>query len=268
VSETITALAFVLAVGAAAYSTWSPCGQSMLSQLNPLAERTRGQRYAVTAIWFVIGALAGGATLGIAMVALALAVDAIGISAAAAAGIAAVCALIGAASDARLLSFAPPFHRRQVNEDWLPRYRGWFYGVGFGWQIGTGLATYIMTTAVFVMIAFGALSASPVVAFAVGITFAFLRGIVVFATARRTTFESLAALHRRFHALGPVVQRAVMLLQALVAVVAAYVAWEWWGVLAVGVAITAHAAGRVRITSRPPAAEEASRTSPPSAITS
>lgn len=124
-SETITVLAFVLAVGAAAYSTWSPCGQSMLSQLNPLAERTRGQRYAVTAVWFVIGALAGGATLGLAMVALALAVDAIGISTAAAAGIAAVCALVGAAADARLLAFAPPFHRRQVDEDWLPRYRGW-----------------------------------------------------------------------------------------------------------------------------------------------
>lgn len=104
--------------------------------------------------------------------------------------------------------------------------------MGFGWQIGTGLATYIMTTAVFVMIAFGALSASPAVAFAVAITFAFLRGIVVFATARRTAFESLAAFHRRFHALGPVVQRAVMLLQAGVAAVAAFAAWEWWGVLA------------------------------------
>ncbi len=232
VRETVDVLAFVVAGAAACYSTWSPCGQSMLSQLNPLAERSRGQRYPVTATWFVLGALAGGATLGAAMMALAVVVDALGVGAAAAAGTAAVIALAGAASDAHVLPWSPPFNRRQVNEDWLPRYRGWLYGVGFGWQIGTGVATYIMTAAVFVMIAFGALGASVWIALAVALTFALVRGVVVLATARFDTFDGLAAFHRRFHALGPVVRRAVIATQVVVALVAAFAAWGWVGLVA------------------------------------
>jgi hypothetical protein len=221
----------------------------MLSQLNPLAERSRGQRYGVTATWFVIGAVAGGLTLGAGMMVLALAVDAAGLGSAAAAGIAAAAALLGAASDVHLLPWSPPFHRRQVNEDWLPRYRGWLYGVGFGWQIGTGVATYIMTAAVFVMIALGALTASPVLALAVALTFAVARGLAVLATARFETFDALAAFHRRFHALGPIVRRAVVIIQIGVALVAAGAAWGWPGV-AIG-AVLAAAGGLVNRTRRP-----------------
>ena len=242
---TVEVLAFVLAIAAAAYSTWSPCGQSMLSQLNPVSERARGQRFAVTATWFVVGALAGGATLGAAMLALAFAVEALGVGGAAAAGAAAVIALVGAASDAHALPWSPPFHRRQVNEDWLPHYRGWLYGVGFGWQIGTGVATYIMTAAVFVMIAVGALTASPVVAFAVAIVFALARGVVVLATARFTGFDALATFHRRFHALGPIVRRAVIAVQVAVAIVAAAAVGGWIGLVA-----TAAVAGAALLLSR------------------
>ena len=113
VRTTLEVLAFVVAVAAAAYSTWSPCGQSMLSQLNPISERARGQHYSVTATWFVVGALAGGATLGAGMVLLALAVDALGVAAGAALGAAAVVALVGAASDARCASMALRPERRR-----------------------------------------------------------------------------------------------------------------------------------------------------------
>lgn len=247
--DTLVALAFVVALAAAAYSTWSPCGQSMLSQLNPLSERSRGQRYAVTATWFVIGALVGGATLGAGMFALAWAVDLLGLGAATALGAGAVLALAGAASDGRVLPWSPPFHRRQVNEDWLPRYRGWLYGVGFGWQIGTGVATYIMTAAVLVMIALGALTASPVTAFVVAITFALTRGFAVFATARLRTFDALAAFHRRFHELGPLVQRGVLTTQVLVGLVAASVVWGWAGAVVVS-AVTASAFAVHRLAAR------------------
>jgi hypothetical protein len=235
VNELVAALAFVVALAAAAYSTWSPCGQSMLSQPNPLAERTRKQRYAVTAVWFVLGALAGGLTLAVGVAVLAAGVDALGLGSTAAAGTAAIIALAGAASDGRVLPWSPPFLRRQVNEDWLPRYRGWLYGVGFGWQIGTGVATYVMTSAVFAMIALGALSASPLAAVGVCVAFALARGVVVFATARLTTFEALAAFHRRFHELGPVVQRTVVGVQVAVAAVAATSAWGAWGLGAVAI---------------------------------
>ncbi len=233
----LAALAFVVAIAAAAYSTWSPCGQSMLSQLNPLAERSRGQRYAVTASWFVVGALVGGATLGVGMMVLALVVDATGIGVSEATALAAVGALAGAASDGRVLPWSPPFLRRQVNEDWLPHYRGWLYGLGFGWQIGTGVTTYIMTAAVLVTIALGALTASPWLALAVAMTFALVRGVVVLATARLDSFDALAAFHRRFHSLGPIVRRGVIATQVAVALVAAFAVWDWAGVAGFAAAV-------------------------------
>jgi hypothetical protein len=235
----MAALAGVVAVAAAAYSTWSPCGQSMLSQLNPVAERSRGQRFRVTATWFVVGSVLGGVTLGAGMLALAAIVDAIGVSATATFGAVAVIALVCAAIDARLLPFAPPFIRRQVNEYWLPRYRGWVYGLGFGWQIGTGVTTYVMTSAVFAMVLVGGLSADPLVAFGAAILFSLVRGVAVFATDRCLTFDALAAFHRRFDAVGIVVRRAVIAALVVVATVAASLAWGWAGVAAVVVATVA-----------------------------
>ena len=49
---------------------------------------------------------------------------------------------------ARCFGFGPPFLCRQVNEAWLSKYRPWVYGGGFGWQIGAGVTTYVMTAAV------------------------------------------------------------------------------------------------------------------------
>src|ERR1044072_8666234 len=75
---TVFVLGLVVALAAAVRSTWSPCGQSMLSQLTPVGEASRGYRYRTTAAWFVAGAIVGGATLGAAMALLAAAVSALG----------------------------------------------------------------------------------------------------------------------------------------------------------------------------------------------
>ena len=147
---TVFVLGLVVALAAAVRSTWSPCGQSMLSQLTPVGEASRGYRYRTTAIWFVLGAVVGGATIGAVMAALAAAVSAIGATSTALLGIAAGLAVLGATVDSGVLGFMPPFFKRQVNEYWLSKYRAWVYGSGFGWQIGAGVTTYIMTTAVFV----------------------------------------------------------------------------------------------------------------------
>ena len=122
-------------------------------------------------------------------------------------------------------AFAPPFFKRQVNEYWLGRYRAWVYGSGFGWQIGAGITTYIMTAAVFVTVALGALTAGPVAALALGVCFGLVRGLAVLLTARLHTTAELFALHRRFDALGEPVRRAVIGVQLAVAVVAMGAAW-------------------------------------------
>jgi hypothetical protein len=236
---TAVVLAFAVAVAAGVYSTWSPCGLSMLSQLTPVAEQGRGNRFRVTATWFVVGALAGGVTLGVPVALLAAITRAVGITSTAAAGTAAVVALVCAAFDARLFRAAPPFFRRQVNEDWLGRYRGWVYGIGFGWQIGAGVTTYIMTTAVFALVVFGALSASPVLAFGAVMTFALVRGIAVFASDSCTTHDELLALHARVARSEPVVRRAVVFVLAATAVIAATVAAGWLGLAAAGACVAA-----------------------------
>ena len=36
-----------------------------------------------------------------------------------------------------------PTNHRQVNERWLDDYRGWVYGIGYGFQLGMGVVTIV-----------------------------------------------------------------------------------------------------------------------------
>ena len=220
VHTTVLVLGAFVAIAAAIRSTWSPCGQSMLSQLTPVGEASRGYRYSSTAAWFIVGSVVGGAMLGGAMALLAVGVAAIDMTAATALGMVAGLAVVSAALDAGVLGIAPPFFLRQVNEDWLGRYRAWVYGSGFGWQVGTGITTYIMTAAVFLTIAMGALTAGPIAALSLGVLFGLVRGLAVLLTARLRSTAELFDLHRRFDALGEPVRRAVIVVQLAVAIVA------------------------------------------------
>jgi hypothetical protein len=211
--------AIAVAVAAAARSTWSPCGLSMLASITPLAETGRGNRYRTTAAWFVAGATLGGATLGAVMGALAVVGSALPTAWLLPLGLCA--ALVTLAGELGVLGFKLPIHRRQVNERWLDQFRPWVYGAGFGWQIGSGLATYIMTPAVYLMIVLAALSGAPLAALAVGTGFGLVRGLSVLLGRRITDPVSLAAFHRAFHRAEPIVVRIVVAAEALVAVLLA-----------------------------------------------
>ena len=236
-SALLVVLTSVIAVAAAMRSTWSPCGLSMLSTITPIGERGRNHRYYSTATWFVLGAVLGGATLGLGMAVLAAAVATIDLSATTALAATAVLAAVTIASDLRLGGFRLPSHTRQVNESWLDQFRSWVYGSGFGWQIGVGLATYVTTAAVYLMIAMAALTGSPAVAFAIGTGFGLVRGLAVFVGRHLTTPERLFSLHRRLEELLPTVQRAIVLVQALVLAVAAGAAWGPAVSVVLGVAV-------------------------------
>src|SRR5262249_37043821 len=82
------------------------------------------------------GSVLGGLPLGAAMALAALVVGAADLSTAVILVAAGAGALVAVASDTGAGGFHLPMHTRQVNEDWLDLYRGWVYGVGFGWQIG------------------------------------------------------------------------------------------------------------------------------------
>lgn len=206
--------ACALAVVAAVRSTWSPCGLSMLATITPLAERGRGHRYRTTASWFVVGSVVGGASLGVVMALLASGFKAIGASGNELASVAAVAGAITVAADARIGGFRLPVHHRQVNERWLDQFRPWVYGAGFGWQIGAGLATYIKTYAVYLMIVVAALTGTPQVALLVGVLFGLVRGLAVFLGRRITSTTALADFHRRFMAADRYALVAVVVCEA------------------------------------------------------
>lgn len=220
-SAALVGLAAIVAIATAIRSIWSPCGLSMLSTITPMAEAGRGHSFRSTSVWFVIGSVAGGLTLGGVMAGIALIVASLEATSTVALWIAAAAALVAAASDGRVAGFHLPGHDRQVNERWLDRYRSWVYGAGFGWQIGVGLATYIMTAGVYLLILMGGLSAKPWTAVALGGLFGVVRGLAVYLAAGLDSGENLLSFHARFESWREPVRQSMIVLQALVAVVAA-----------------------------------------------
>ena len=207
-TATVSVVGLVVALAAAARSTYSPCGLSMLSSITPFGERGRRHRYSVTASWYLLGATVGGAVLGGAGALLAVVARAAGLGHHPGAALAAAGALAAgaAAVDAGLFGPVLPLIRRQVDDAWLSRYRPWVYGAGFGWQIGVGLATYLMTAGVVLVPLLGGLSVSPVAAVAIGTLFGLARGSTVFLTARATAPARLRDLHGRLDRMGPYVR--------------------------------------------------------------
>jgi hypothetical protein len=246
--------AAVLAVAAAARSTWSPCGLSMLATITPLAESGRRHRYRVAAAWFVAGGLAGGVTLGVIGGGLAAGVRAAAPTSGLLGAIALAASALTLAAELGVLGFRLPMHHRQVNERWLDQFRPWVYAGGFGWQVGTGLVTYIMTPALYLMIALAALTAEPWVAVVVSASFGLLRGLAVLLGRRITDAQSLTAFHRRFHDAQPVVWRVLVLVEGVVALACAWLVSPWAvpALASVGVAIVLSGRSRSRSRSRLP----------------
>jgi hypothetical protein len=167
----------------------------MLASITPLGERGRQSRWTVTVGAFVIGGVAGGAALG----ALAGGLGGIALpgslGAPARLGVLALLALLALAVDAR--ADPAPGPRRQVNEHWLHRYRGWVYGFGFGAQLGFGLATVVSSAATYVALAAAFLTGSPADGGLIVGCFGLVRGLTPLAGARIDRLERLVAFHAR-----------------------------------------------------------------------
>ena len=166
----------------------------MLSSITPLGERGRNNRWWLTVSAFVVASLAGGVAVG----AVAGALGSLGgFSVGTALLIGAGAAAIALALELRVAGLRLPTTRRQVNENWLQRYRGWVYGLGFGFQLGTGFLTIMTTAAVPLTFVFAALSGSPPTGIAVGGAFGLARGLMVLPARRIRDTDGLVALHRR-----------------------------------------------------------------------
>lgn len=186
----------------------------MLASITPLGERARGSRWGLTVAAFAIGSTVGGAALG--MVAGFLGSATLG-----AAGddrwrlvVFAGFVALGLLLDGRVAGLRLPTTRRQVNEDWLARYRGWVYGAGFGAQLGAGVFTIVTTATVYLVPLAAFLLGSTGLGLLVGAVFGAVRGASILPAAGSQETEGLMELHRRMRAWEAGGRRAVLVVQA------------------------------------------------------
>ena len=187
----------------------------MLTSITPLGERGRNRRWTSTVTWYVSGSTLGGAAIGAVAGALATVVGRLDPSPTVAGSLAAAVCLVAAAWDLR--GARPRSWRRQVDETWLGRYRGWVIGGGFGLQLGFGVVTIITTASVYAMLALAVLTGSFWAALAIGTTFGLARALPLLTARRVRSNETLAGLHRRVAALAAPVRRATVSLLAVAA---------------------------------------------------
>jgi len=197
----------------------------MLTSITPLGERGRRARWGVTVAWYLIGSVLAGAGLG-AVAGLsgqlgAGVIHAAGLRPPAGVSLAllSLAAAAGAVADIVVRGRALPGPRRQVDEDWLARYRGWVYGGGFGVQLGVGVSTIVTSASVYVTWAAAVLSASPGAGAVIGVVFGLARGLPVLGMRRVRSAATLAAVHRRLAAAEPAARRATVAALGLVAAV-------------------------------------------------
>lgn len=187
----------------------------MLSSITPLGERGRNNRFTVVAGAFVAGSVLGGAAVGLTAGGIGQLV--VPDRPAAAASVVAALALAGAAFDGHVAGLRLPTIKRQVDERWLHKYRGWVYGFGFGVQLGTGLATIVSSAAVYVMVAAAVLTRSVVAGTVIGLTFGIVRGASILLARRVGTPDELRRFHRRLAANATRSERVGAATQGLVA---------------------------------------------------
>lgn len=172
----------------------------MLSSIHPLGEAGRGQRWWLTLTAHVLGASAAGGLAGAVLGALGAVLRLVGVPSVVFAVVVGVSASLALAVD---WSGWPAWlwrPTRQVNEEWLVRYRGWVYGGGYGVQLGVGVFTIVTAATVYVtgVVVIGV--ASPVWGAVIGGCFGLVRAGVT-ATGRSITDAGrLVSFHQSLHA--------------------------------------------------------------------
>src|SRR4051812_39548108 len=194
----------------------------MLGSITWLGESGRNARWWVTVTWFGAGAVVAGALGGWLMGWLGTALTSVVGSRQAALALA-LLAAAGIAADVRLGGLRLPTVRRQVDDRWLARYRGWVYGVGFGFQLGLGVVTVVTTSAVYVAFAAAALSGSPAAGALIGAAFGAVRWLSVLPGGRVRAPADLVRMDGRLRRWEPVGRRVTLAGQIAAVVVLAAV---------------------------------------------
>lgn len=166
----------------------------MLASITPLGERGRRSTWGVTVTAFALGAVVAGAAAGAILGLLGAVAGVDGASTRARVAILAGAVVVAIAIDA---SGRPvPGPRRQVDERWLDRYRGWVYGLGYGSQLGLGVLTVVSSAATYVALMAALLTGSAVGGAIILGCFGAVRGFTPLAAAHVRSPRELLNLHR------------------------------------------------------------------------
>lgn len=155
----------------------------MLTSINPLGERGRGYRWGPTVALFTFTSVVGGAALGVALGGLGELLDLPLWVGAFACGLAVIADLTGIV----------PSLRRQVDEDWLTRYRRWVYATTFGAQLGAGVATIVTSAATYALLVLMLVSGLPGAVVAGGV-FGLVRALPLLLGWQATSSDRLRSL--------------------------------------------------------------------------
>lgn len=185
----------------------------MLTSISPLGERARHNRWSLTVSWYLLATTLVGAAIG---AILGLGGAALGWPAGDRAVAFVVLAVVAVLADTGVVPLPTP--KRQVNEDWLGRYRGWAYGAGFGAQLGAGVVTVVTTATIYLTLAAEVATGSVLAGLAVGATFGLARGVPILAMAGTGSFSELAGHHRRLVGAAGLARRATVAVVSLAAV--------------------------------------------------
>lgn len=205
----------------------------MLASINPLGERSRNSRFAITFTAYLTGSVAGGAGLGALLGSAGAGVHDLGSwsNGVTATAVVVLCA-IAVVLDAGVFGLRIPTVRRQVDEDMLNEYREWAYGLNFGFQLGAGVVTIVTTATVYVTFALAFLTGAWQAGLLVGAVFGVVRALPMVLVARVHDPLHLRRIFGRVEAWAPIAQRGSLGVLVVVGGVAA--AAVMWGSAAVG----------------------------------
>ena len=155
----------------------------MLASITPLGERGRRSRWWLTVTAYLLGSVAGGAVAGGVAAAIGAAMGTGSWSTGFRLVSIAVALLAGLALDLQIAGSRLPTVHRQVDEQWRARYRGWVWGIAFGFQLALGVVTIVTTSMVYVTWLAATLTGSVGAGAAIGVAFGLARAVPIFAVA-------------------------------------------------------------------------------------
>jgi hypothetical protein len=191
----------------------------MLASINPLGERARQTRWGRTVTWYLAGSTAGGLAIGAIAGLLGAALHAASPSPTLLGVLAVGACLAGLALDVGVLGVRRPTVHRQVNQDWLDRYRPWLYGGGFGFQLGLGVVTVVNTSTIYVAFVLAVLAGSVGAGLLIGGVFGLVRALPILVVGRAHDPARMRTIMERVQGFSGAAATAALISLVLIAAV-------------------------------------------------